>query len=341
MAKKYASQLPSGSMNRIQKVAIVGAGGQVGKFIVEALLAKGTFSITAISREGSSNTPPAGVNVASIEYEDHKTIVAALRGHDALIITMSVSAPAGQQEKLIRAAAEAEVPFIVPDHYGSDLTNQQAGDDILIAAPKKKDLALVESLGVSSWVAITCSFWYEYSLGAPGFYGIDIKSRRVTWFDDGQQRLHTTTWPQVGRTVAETLSLPVYPKDSADSSATLSNYANSSVYVSSFTANQREMFDSVKRVTKTSDSDWKFNSEPAKKRFVEAKKELFSTGNRSAFPRMLYTRFFTDDGAGLYEDKHGLDNEKLGLPKEDIDEYTKKAVELAESDYYAKMFPPG
>jgi hypothetical protein len=313
----------------------------VGKFLVEALLKKEALSITAISREGSTNTPPQGVNVASINYEDQKTIVEALKGHDALIITMSVMAPAGQQEKLIRAAAEAGVPWIVPDHYGSDLTNQQAGDDILIVAGKKKELALIESLGVSSWVAITCSFWYEYSLGAPGFYGIDIKDRHVTFFDGGTQKLHTTTWPQVARTVAEVLSLPVYPKDSLDSSVTLSNYANASVHVSSFTVNQREMFESVKRVTKTTDSDWKIDSEPARKRFVEAKKELFSTGNRSAFPKMLYTRFFTDDGAGLYEDKHGLDNEKLGLPKEDLDEFTMKAVEIAESDYFEKLFPPG
>ena len=91
-------------------IAIVGANGNIGKHITSALLAKGGFNITAISRSNFSHIYPAELRTASIDYADPSTIVAALRGQDALIITMSVFAPKDTSEKLIRAAAAADVP---------------------------------------------------------------------------------------------------------------------------------------------------------------------------------------------------------------------------------------
>jgi hypothetical protein len=107
--------------------------------------------------------------------------------------------------------------------------------------------------------------------------------------------------------------------------------------VSSFALSQREMFESIKRVTGTTNSDWKITSEPAKQRFVNAKKKL-EGGDHRAFGIVLYTRYFMDDEAGLFEKSHGLDNEQLNLPKEDLDDATKAAVDLANSDYWSKMY---
>lgn len=42
----------------------------------------------------------------------------------------------------------------------------------------------------------------------------------------------------------------------------------------------------------------------------------------------MYARVFYPDGSGDYESSKGLDNEGLGLPQEDLDEATKRTVEM-------------
>lgn len=323
--------------NHIRNIAIVGAAGQLGKFIVAALLSKNAFNITAITRNGSP-TPPAGVNVATVDYDEPDTIVAALEGQDALIITMSIMAPPEQQAKLIQAAAKAGVPWVLPNEFGGDTNNIAVGNDTGIGAPKKKTRELIENLGVSSWIAVATGFWYEYSLAGPSLYGIDINKREVVFFDEGKERINTSTWPQVGRAIANLLALPVHPKDENDKSVTLSWYRNRFVFVSSFTLNQREMLDSVERVTGTTDADWKISNVSSKERFEESKSRM-ANGERIGFAHALYTRyFFPGEKAALYEVTRGLANENLGLPKEDLDEFTKEAVRLAESGYFTNMF---
>lgn len=130
--------------------------------------------------------------------------------------------------------------------------------------------------------------------------------------------------------------MPVSSEGSHEKVPTLSEYRNRMVYISSFAPNQREMFESLKRVTGTTDSDWTITSVPAKQRYNEAKENL-EGGDREAFGKVLYTRyFFPGENAGLFEKSRDLENEKLGLPQEDLDQATKAALELEESGYWSK-----
>jgi hypothetical protein len=335
MTTMYSSQQPSGFSNRLKNIAVVGASGTIGSHIVSALLSRNQFNITAITRSNSNGTFPKGIKVAHIDYNDPDTIISALKGHDALIITMSVSAARDTQEKLIRAAADASVPWLLPNEFGMYNTEEAQKDTI--GDGKTQARELVASLG-SSWVGVTCGFWYEYSLSAPGLFGIDINKREVVLFDDGTQKLNTSTWELTGRAVAGLLSLPIWPENESDERLTLSAYRNRMAYVSSFALSQRDMFGSLKRVTRSTDDDWSISSVSVKERYAEAK-EAMKGGDRAAFGRQLYTRYFFPD-AGLFEKSHNLDNEKLELPEEDLDKATKRAVELVESEYWAKKYKP-
>lgn len=53
------------------------------------------------------------------------------------------------------------------------------------------------SKGNSSYVAITTGFWYEWSLAIGPAFGIDLDKRTVTFFDEGETKISTSTWPQV------------------------------------------------------------------------------------------------------------------------------------------------
>ena len=81
--------------------------------MTEALLKTGKHTVTAITRFDSQSKLPEGVTIHKVDYEKPDSLVEALRGQDALVITLSGQSPIQQtEEKLIRAAAEAGVPWM-------------------------------------------------------------------------------------------------------------------------------------------------------------------------------------------------------------------------------------
>jgi hypothetical protein len=329
MTASHTSPQSHVSAKHLKEIAIVGATGTIGSHIVSALLTKSMFNITAISRADSKGTFPQGVKRSNVDYDDPSTLVSVLKGKDALIITMSVTAAKDTQAKLIRAAADAGITWVLPNEFGMYNTEEAQNDTI--GDGKTRDRQLIEEFGMS-WIGVTCGFWYEHSLSAPELYGFDIEKREVVLFDDGVQKLNTSTWDTVGRSVAAILSLPLSADHKDGKNFTLEFYRNRMAFISSFAVSQRDMLDSLQRITGTTDADWTISKVPAKQRFAEAKEQMKS-GNRAAFGRALYTRYFHSD-AGLFEKSHGLDNEKLRLPVEDLDEATKRAVKLQESGYW-------
>jgi hypothetical protein len=272
------------------------------------------------------------VEVKKVNYDDPSSLIEALKGQEVLIITMGVTAPPEQQTKLIDAAAAANVPWVLPNEYGSDPTEVEMQKDNFLGERKAKYRDYIEKLGKSSWIGIICNFWYEFSLaGGSSRYGFDFKNRTVTFFDDGTTRINTSTWPQTGRAVAKLLSLKVFKDNVNDKSACLNDFRNKFVYVSSFNVSQKDMLHSVMRVTGTSLKDWKVDYEPVKERYKSGVEE-FQKGNMLGFAKLLYSRLFFPDMSGNYEATKGLHNDILGLPKEDLDEYTKIAVGMAEKN---------
>ncbi|PVH69701.1 putative isoflavone reductase family protein [Cadophora sp. DSE1049] len=340
MAQQNASTQPSGFNNHIKNVALVGAGGTLGSHILTSLLATGKHHITILTRPESTSTFPSHPSLTTkhIDYTSPSSLTTALTGQDILIITMSVTAPPTQEESLIRAAATAGVKYIMPNEWGHDFSHEGLAADTPLLGPKlAKNRKLIEHLGVSKWVTVTGGFWYEYSLaGTEWRYGFDFGKRSVTFFGDGEVKVNTSTWEQFARTVSALLSLPILPKDSGDKQTTLSSYDNKHCYISSFRVSQKDMFDSVLRVTGTKKEDWMITYEDAEARWKRGM-EMFKQGNMVGFGIAMYARDFFGDGAGDFERRWGLSNEILGLPKEDFDACTRKAVEMAEREVGAEF----
>ncbi|WPH01817.1 NAD(P)-binding protein [Acrodontium crateriforme] len=321
------------SSNHLKNIAIVGATGRSGSYMVESLLAKNTFIITAITREESTAIPPQGLKVAKVNYSNHGSLVSALKAQDALVITLSTIAQ-NEQSALFRAAADANVPWILPNEWAPDTANEDLCRDVgpfQKLADFRKEL---ESLGKSSWIGISCSFWYEWSLGIAPAYGFDIPNKQVTFFDDGTQKINTSTWAQVGRAVAGVLSLPIRAENGVKSDECLEHFRNKMVYISSFTVSQMDMFDSILRVTGDKASEWKVTHENSKERWAKGFEDM-KKGDRMGFARYMYTRVFFPDGVGNFEKTRGLQNELLGLPHEDIDKATKVAIERSKTNPWA------
>ena len=302
----------------------------MGSHIVTAMQKQGKHKITAITRPDSTSAMPAGITVKKVNYDDAAELKSAMEGQDILIITLSVFTPPTEQFKLVEAAAAANVPYVMPNVWGSDCRNEQLLKDTMTADRIYPVLRKIEELGKSAWIGCICSFWYEWSLTGgtagvgPYMYGFDLKNRSINFYDDGETKIDTSTWPQTGLAVARLLALKEKPDGPGDKEPTLSQFKNDYFFVSSFCINQKDMLQSVCRVTGTKESDWKKEYTPSKEQYEKGQEQL-KKGDFNGFPRQLYSRMFFQNGDGLLEKKYGLQNEMLGLPKEDLDEATRAA----------------
>ncbi|KAJ5956722.1 hypothetical protein N7501_011001 [Penicillium viridicatum] len=289
------------STKPITRVAIVGATGRIGGAFAQSLLQTGQHTVTALTREGSHGQVPQGVQVVRVNYDEEDSLVKALTGQQFLVITLGVRAPEDLHARITTAAAKA-------DPYGESAVARIAD----------------AQTGASSSVTLPCGFWYEWSLACgEQWFGFTIKDRKVTFFDDGTRTLSVSTWDQCGRALAALLSLP-----ESGSTPALADFKNKDVLINSFRVSQRDMLDSLHRVLGTTDSDWEISHESVTKRLADGAEE-FAKGVFTGFPKMLYAGVFLptnqeSDFAGTME----LANDVLGLPKEDLDEATIRAVDM-------------
>lgn len=263
--------------------------------------------------------------LAEVNYDDETTIIDALRDQQFLIITMAPTAPRNTHSKLVQAAAKAGVPYVMPNGYGGDIDNVELGEATMLGPIAKANRDEIERLGMQ-WITVCCGFWYDYSLaGGEARFGFDFDKRSLTILDDGNTKNSTTTLSQVGAAVANLLSFKELSIDENDHSPTIAGYLNKAVYIQSFLVSQNEIFDSVKRVTGTTDADWTITREATKKRYEDGLSQV-KRGNMAGFSKMLYSRaFFPEDPSDI---SSKAQNTLLGLPDESIDESTLVAIDL-------------
>ena len=314
----------------------------MGEYIAKAIVKTGKHTVTALTRQGSKNEVPSGVKSIPVDYNDESTVVAALKGQQFLIITLAVTAPPDLHSKIVQAAAKAGVQHIMPNVYGIDVSNESLAKENLLGPDIKSMVAEIEGAGCF-WTYMICNMWYEYSLAmGPIWFGFDFVNKKLTLYDDGTTKINVTTWEQCARALAALLSLKALPEDANDKSPAVSLWRNKPLVVSSFLVSQKDMFESWKRVSGDKDSDWTIEKEPSKERYQKGLEAMKNAQDplsaRMGAATASFVRVFYPNGGGDYESTRGLDNEKLVLPKEDLDERTAVAKEMMEQGYAAKVF---
>ncbi|KAI1277636.1 NAD(P)-binding protein [Xylaria sp. FL0933] len=317
------------TVGHLKKVAIVGATGRLGSYFVEELLKTDKHTITALTRGGNEDKIPNGVNVVEVDYSNEDSLVTALQGQEFLAIVLAARAPPQTHSFIVKAAAKAGVSYIMPTTYGADITNENMIKDDLYHQGAVAKVKEIESLGVN-YIAMACGFWYEWSLaGGENTFGFDLKSKKVTLFDDGTTKISVSTFRQCGRAFAALLSLP-----ESGTSPSLSDWKNKTLFFTSFRVSQRDILDSIHRSQGTSDKDWDIQSETTKKRVADGLVSL-QKGDRAGFVKGMYSRAFYPSADGDYEARHLIANAILGLPKEDLDKVTSGVVKGVENGTFS------
>lgn len=279
--------------------------------------------VTAITRLDSTTKLPEGVKITKVDYNSHQSLVDGFQGQDVLVICLAAAA-SDTQSKLIKAAGDAGVPWVLPNEWSPDTANEDVNRDIAVFHSKREICKEIAKLGQVSYIAVTTGFWYEYCLSNPLAFGFDFEKRSVAFLDGGETLVSMCTYAQVGRAVAALLSLPILPEGD-DKMHCLEHFRNRNVYVSSFTISQEDMLRSVLRVTGTNVQDWTITKVPSREQYQTGLKEL-QGGDMAGFTKMMFSRVFYSDDSGNYEKIRGTSNQLLGLPRESLDAATEAVV---------------
>lgn len=128
--------------------------------MAQELLKTGKHTVTALTRASSKSELPEGLIVKTIDYEKPETIVEALQGQEALIITLSVMSPPDTEDKLIDAALDAGVKWIIPNGWSPDTQDEGVVRDVSIFGHQVAAREKIGKDGRAGFIGICCGFWY-------------------------------------------------------------------------------------------------------------------------------------------------------------------------------------
>jgi putative NADH-flavin reductase len=300
----------------LNKIALVGATGNLGPAILKALLNAG-YEVTILSREGSTSTDSLASHpnqkVAKVNFEDVNSITAALEGIEGVVSNVASHALLSQK-KIIDAAINAGVKRFLPSDFGSDLS-VEANKSVPFNMPKTEIHEYLEGKAKNhpdfSYTFVTNGPFFDWCL-AVGLFG-DLKAHDMTLWDGGETKVSTTTLPSVGKAVAGVFK-------------NLEATKNKEIRIADTTITQKQIIEIVKEIdgkewtTKTSST-----AEAYQLGLDEFKKP--EPNFQLAVFNQLFRIIFSDEHGTNMEGK--LDNDKVGLSimtEEQVKEVVKNSL---------------
>lgn len=299
-----------------RKIALVGASGNIGTHTLSALVSQGIHTLTVIQREESTATYPSSVTVKKGDLSDSSFLEAALAGQDVLVLQLSRFAM-DSQPGLVRAAAAARVPYVLPVEFGSD-PSAKLFNDFPMLREKNTARELIAELGVSSWIAVVTNPWLDYGLQQKA-WGFNVQGRKASLWGGGNTKVNTGSVKRAGEATAAMLALP---EDE------LAKYRNKPFFMGSLYVTQREIFESILRVTKTEEKDWEVKT-PDMDQVAKESDEAMMKGDMAAFMTKFFMMHFREGMGGDFNSK--VDSGRLELPQEDLDKVIEEGLKSAAS----------
>jgi uncharacterized protein YbjT (DUF2867 family) len=297
----------------LSNVVIVGASGNIGKPVLSALITDPDLSVTILARPDSKilSNPPAGAKVVTADFNDHAALVSALKGADALVLTVSQEALQGQAS-FIKAAVEAGVKRVIPSEFGADLNNPNTGG-LAVFRDKIQVRKLLEQLasdGKITWTAVANGPFLDWGLEV-GFIGPDIKAKTAILYDGGDRHFSATLLDDVAKSVVGILKHPEETK-------------NKPIYVHSVRLTLKQLVAIYEKILGV-----KIETTVVSTADVERKaNEKIAKGDFSGFVETLYRAIFGEGYGGDFEGR--VSNELVGvqlLDEAGLEELVKKYVQ--------------
>ncbi|EHK23109.1 uncharacterized protein TRIVIDRAFT_27827 [Trichoderma virens Gv29-8] len=303
-------------MSPFKNIILIGAAGSIGSVVLAALEKEPSFTITLIQRASSKAKMPAHLKAITVP-DSYPTdeLIPAFRGQDVVINCMT-SLSVADQFRIIDAAIAAGVRRYVPSEYGLNNMRRDAQALNLVFHDKGKIqeyLRAKAQAGVIEWMSISCGMWIRWSM-AHDFLGMHIGERRFVFWDDGEGYFSCTTEENSAQGLVNALLTAGTDRDV---------WKNTNVYLSDFAITQKQLLEAIERIQGV-----KYTTESIDgHKFIEEKQAAVAAGNATATFDLIETGFVTGRYGGHLEKEGEIQNDKLGLPKQTLDEVVKAALE--------------
>jgi len=301
----------------INKIALIGATGNLGPAILKALLDDGGYEVTILSREGSTSTDSLASHprqkIAKVNFEDVNSITSALEGIEGVVSNVASHALLSQK-KIIDAAVAAGVKRFLPSDFGSDLS-VKANKSVPLNSPKIDIHHYIEEKSKTH-----PEFTYTFVYTGPFFdwcmkFGLfgNFKTHDMTLWDGGDTKVSTTTLASVGKVVAGVFH-------------NLEATKNKEIRVADTTITQKQIIEIAKEID---GKEWTTKTGSTAEAYQIALDEFKKPEPNImvAIFNQLYRILFSVEHGTCYEDK--LDNDKVGLSvmtKEQVKEVVKSCM---------------
>lgn len=296
----------------IVNVTLVGATGELGTHILDALVNEGAFTVTVLQR-ASSTSQPAHLNkiriLAISEDLRHDELTERLRGQDALIICYRAK-DAAAQIKLAEAAAAAGVKRLIPADFGSCDSNGERERELVTLFDRKVKVRerlqdLAEQHEGFAWTSLVNGHFFDWGL-RENFLHFDMQTRKADIIDDGNMRSSQATLPQIAKATVRILQKPEETK-------------NRMLFIQSFCVSQNEVLASLERAMGAKWETVRYDSES----FIREKKALADQGDLAVIEDLVFVLGAID---GNWENRPDFAMKLLGLENEDLDEVVQRVV---------------
>ncbi|CZT24909.1 uncharacterized protein RCC_10637 [Ramularia collo-cygni] len=291
----------------IQKVALLGAEGNLGPSILAALTSHG-FDVTVLKRQSSKSGKKYPKQVTVPDGFAVKDLVGPLQGHDAAIIAIR-SEDTDLQIRFADACVQAGVTRLIPADFGSVDSSSPLTQE-LVPLYKQKTFVREHLIKLSqqnptfTWTSLVCGHFFDWSLD---FLHVNLPAHTIDILDDGEAQWSASTLSQIGEATARILSRG---EDITK---------NRMIYIQSFLISQNQMVESFERATGTKWTRKVFESEKYR---VEEKRKA-DEGDKEANENLVWFLGAVDANWTLRED---FAMEDLGLEEEDFDATVKAVV---------------
>lgn len=202
------------------KLIIAGSTGCLADHAIPAILAstKPKFDVTILTRADSAKKSPytSDAKVIPVDYSNHASLVAAVKGADAILSFISGPPSKAIDRLLLQAAQEAGVRRIFPSEYTLDILHPSAvallieggnwPEDTSPVITARQFTSLDKEGGPTSFTTIIPSAFMDPWL--EGVFGsFDPKNRKVTVVDSGDHYFSGCSLPFLAAAIIAVLQM--------------------------------------------------------------------------------------------------------------------------------------
>lgn len=294
----------------IKTVLVLGATGNTAPTIIHALATHpSNFTVHATTRSKSKVALLPGSEEVTIHETDYSpaSLSSIFNGIDAIVSPLPATL-ASRQREFIDLAIAAGVRRFLPSEFGVDSAHPNI-KNVLPIVSKKTEIVdyLKQNEDKISWSAIIVGSYFDWTFSRPGWMGWDVPNGKAVVFDGGETEFEATNVVQIGRAIAAALA-----------PGNIDKTKNQYVYINSFTLTQNKVLAVLEKVT---GQKFEVSTSTVGELYAENSKKVAE--DPAAGMMLVQAALYGHGGVSnfsRYEGGKGLWNERLGLPKEDLEE---------------------